>query len=47
VRRGQRGELDEILDRAAEAIESIITSGVEKAMAVVNRRAVGQREEEA
>ncbi len=47
VRRGPREELDQILDRVAEAMESIITSGVEKAMAVTNRRAAGNSKEEA
>ena len=45
VGRGQRGEWEQILDRAAEAIEFILSSGVEKAMAVFNRRAA-QKEEE-
>ncbi len=46
VRRGQREELDKILDLAAEAIESIVAEGVEKSMAKFNRRARGPEEEE-
>jgi PTH1 family peptidyl-tRNA hydrolase len=38
-RRAQLQEMDELLDRAAEAVESIIAEGVEKAMARFNRRA--------
>jgi peptidyl-tRNA hydrolase, PTH1 family len=43
---GQRKELDELLDAASAAVESIIAQGVEKAMAVHNRRAPGPRREE-
>ena len=39
---GQRKELDEILDHAAGAVESIIAEGAAKAMATYNRRAPGQ-----
>ena len=39
---GQRKELDEILDHAAGAVESIIAEGAEKAMTKYNRRALGQ-----
>jgi PTH1 family peptidyl-tRNA hydrolase len=46
-RSAQRQELDSLLDQAADAVESIIAEGVEKAMTVYNRRAQGgQREEE-
>jgi PTH1 family peptidyl-tRNA hydrolase len=47
LRGGQRKELDELLDAACAAVESIVAQGVEKAMAAHNRRAPGsQREEE-
>jgi PTH1 family peptidyl-tRNA hydrolase len=36
--RGLEKELDETLDRAAQAIESVIAEGVEKAMARFNRK---------
>lgn len=39
---GQVKELDPLLDQASQAVESIITGGVEKAMAAYNRRAPGQ-----
>lgn len=39
-------ELDEMLDQAADAIESILAEGVEKSMAIYNRRAPGSTEEE-
>jgi PTH1 family peptidyl-tRNA hydrolase len=38
---GQRKELDSMLDKAAEAVESVITEGADKAMAKYNRRAPG------
>ncbi len=44
--RAQRQELDELLDHAAQAVESIIAEGVEKSMAKYNRRAPGLNEEE-
>jgi PTH1 family peptidyl-tRNA hydrolase len=47
VRRGQKEEMDRIVTRAAEAIESIMNHGVEKSMAVFNRRAGGESKEEA
>ncbi len=47
LRRGLKEEMDEIASRAAEAIESIITEGVEKSMAKYNRRAGSLKEEEA
>jgi PTH1 family peptidyl-tRNA hydrolase len=45
-RRAQRKELDELLDYAAQAVRSIISEGVEKAMTKFNRRAQGQQSEE-
>lgn len=45
-RSGQREELDRLLDDASAAAESVITEGVEKAMAAHNRRAPGQNREE-
>ena len=42
----QRTELDPLLDQAADAVESIISGGVEKAMAAHNRRAPGTTKEE-
>ncbi len=46
IRRGQAKELDELLDKASRAVESIITEGVDKAMARFNRRAHGLKLEE-
>jgi len=46
LNRAQREELDEILDHASQAVESIIAEGVEKSMAKFNRRAPGLNEEE-
>ena len=46
MKRAQKEELDELLDYASQAVESIITEGVEKSMAVYNRRAGGSEEEE-
>ena len=46
LKRAQKQELDEILDHASQAIESIIAEGVEKSMAKFNRRAPGLNEEE-
>lgn len=45
-RSGQRQELDRLLEDASAAAESIITEGVEKAMAAHNRRAPGTEKEE-
>jgi PTH1 family peptidyl-tRNA hydrolase len=47
MRRGQREEMETIVGQAAEAIESIISGGVEQSMAKFNRRAEGSKEEEA
>ena len=44
--REESKEMDELLDRGAEAVESIIAEGVEKAMTRFNRRARGKAEEE-
>lgn len=46
IRKPQLKELDELLERAAEAVESIIAEGVEKAMTKFNRRAQGSKLEE-
>ena len=46
IRRGQREELDSLLDLAAQAVETIIAEGVEKAMTKFNRRARGLNAEE-
>ncbi|HEY3837917.1 MAG TPA: aminoacyl-tRNA hydrolase [Bryobacteraceae bacterium] len=45
--RQQKKELDELLDRAADAVSLIIAEGVEKAMTAYNRRAPGSNKEEA
>jgi len=45
-KRAQKEELDELLDYASQAVESIIAEGVEKSMTKFNRRAQGQNEEE-
>lgn len=44
--RAHREQLDELLDRAAQAVESVTAEGVEKAMARFNRRAQGSDPEE-
>ncbi len=44
--RSQKQEMEEMAVRAAEAVESILAEGVEKSMAVYNRRAQGTQEEE-
>ncbi|MBC8166635.1 MAG: aminoacyl-tRNA hydrolase [Bryobacteraceae bacterium] len=46
IRKAQMEELDELLDHAAAAVESIIAEGVEKAMTKFNRRARGIKQEE-
>lgn len=46
VRKAQMEELDELLDFASQAVESIIADGVEKAMTRFNRRARGLANEE-
>jgi PTH1 family peptidyl-tRNA hydrolase len=45
-KRAQKKELDELLDHAAQAVESIISVGVEKSMTMFNRRARGEQTEE-
>jgi peptidyl-tRNA hydrolase, PTH1 family len=45
-KRSQQKELEEMVDRARSAVESIIAEGVEKAMTMFNRRAQGLHEEE-
>lgn len=46
LKRAQREELDELLDYASQAVESIIADGVEMSMTRFNRRAGGSTEEE-
>jgi PTH1 family peptidyl-tRNA hydrolase len=46
IRKAQWKELDEAVDVGADAAESAIAEGVEKAMAVYNRRAQGSEQEE-
>ena len=46
LKRAQKEELDELLDYAAQAVESLIAEGVEKSMTKFNRRAQGSNEEE-
>jgi PTH1 family peptidyl-tRNA hydrolase len=46
-KRSQRKELEETVEYACEAVESIIAEGVEKAMTKFNRRAQGLNTEEA
>jgi len=45
-KRAQKKEVEEAVERAAAAVESIIAEGVEKSMAVFNRRAGGLKTEE-
>ena len=45
--RARKKELDELLDYASDAVETIIAEGVEKAMTRFNRRALGSDKEEA
>lgn len=46
LKRSDRQEMEEMAARAAEAVETIIAEGVEKSMAMFNRRAQGLEEEE-
>jgi PTH1 family peptidyl-tRNA hydrolase len=46
-RRSQMQDVEDMVGRAAEAVESIIAEGAEKAMAGYNRRAGGLQKEEA
>lgn len=45
-RRGQEKEMQETVATAVEAVETIIAEGVEKSMAMFNRRAQGSTQEE-
>lgn len=45
-RKAQLKELDEIVEQGAQAVESVIAEGVEKAMAKYNRRAQSASEED-
>jgi PTH1 family peptidyl-tRNA hydrolase len=45
-KRAQKQEVEDMVARAAEAVESILAEGVEKSMTVYNRRAQGLNEEE-
>jgi peptidyl-tRNA hydrolase, PTH1 family len=45
-RRAQKQEVEDMAGRGAEAVESILAEGVEKSMAVFNRRAGGLKTEE-
>ena len=45
--REEVAELEDFVGRAADAVRLVMSDGAEKAMAVANRRAVGQRDEEA
>ena len=45
-RRAQKKELEELLDYASEAVESMVAEGVGKSMTKFNRRAPGGNEEE-
>ncbi len=46
LKRSQREEMEEMAGRAAAAVESIVAEGVEKSMAMFNRRAQGLEQEE-
>jgi PTH1 family peptidyl-tRNA hydrolase len=46
MRRAQWNEVDQLLDQAVDAVESIFAEGVEKSMARFNRRAQGTESEE-
>jgi peptidyl-tRNA hydrolase, PTH1 family len=46
IKKAQLGDLDELLDHAASAAESILAEGAEKAMTKYNRRARGLTQEE-
>ena len=46
LKRSGRQEMEEMADRAAAAVETIIAEGVEKSMAMFNRRAQGLTQEE-
>lgn len=44
--KAQKQEVEETVSRGAEAVESILAEGVEKSMAIFNRRAQGLNQEE-
>jgi PTH1 family peptidyl-tRNA hydrolase len=46
LKRSEKQEMEEMALRAAEAVESILAEGVEKSMAMLNRRAQGLEQEE-
>lgn len=46
LKRSDKQEMEEMAVRAAEAVESILAEGVEKSMAIFNRRAQGSEQEE-
>lgn len=46
LKRSDRQEMEEMAVRGAEAVESILAEGVEKSMAIFNRRAQGSTEED-
>ena len=46
LRKAQMEDMDELLDHAAGAVESMVAEGVEKAMTKFNRRARGVEQEE-
>lgn len=46
LKRSDRQEMEEMAGRGAEAVESILAEGVEKSMAIFNRRAQGSTEED-
>jgi len=46
LKRAHKQELDELLDYASQAVESIVAEGAAKSMAKYNRRAPGLNEEE-
>jgi PTH1 family peptidyl-tRNA hydrolase len=45
-KRAQKQEVEEVVDRGAAAVESILAEGVEKSMTMFNRRARGLQQEE-
>jgi PTH1 family peptidyl-tRNA hydrolase len=45
IRRGLEKQLDELLDNASNAVESVTAEGVDKSMAIYNRSARGEKEE--
>ena len=46
LKRSQKQEMEEMAGRAAVAVETILAEGVEKSMAMFNRRAQGLEQEE-